>query len=133
MRFNLSPEWSLDVPANFQNRKENDHLIFWKAGCTLLTTIFAYSGEKHRQTLLANLKAKAEAEKLEIISEVEGQVELFGYLTQEEVIPGHERLVLHAFTTEPFSCLQTSFYIDDPNDLHDCLLTWNSVKWDEVE
>ena len=98
MQIYLSNEWLLDVPDDFQRRKEGDNVIFWRVGCTLLTTIFAYSGEKHRQTLLANLKAKAEAEKLETISEDKGDVTLFGYLKPEEAMPGHNRLALHATT-----------------------------------
>lgn len=131
MRINLSNEWSLDIASDFQNRIEDDHIVFWKEGSTLLVTIFAYSGERHRETLLANLKAKAEAEKLETIYEDEGQIVRFGYLKLEEIMPGHERLALHAFTTAPHTCLQTSFYIDNPEDLHDCLLMWNSAQWVE--
>jgi len=72
MRINLSKEWSLEIPDDIQHRKEGEHVVFWKPGLTLLTTIFAYSGEKHRQVLLANLKGRVEAEKLESIVENEG-------------------------------------------------------------
>ncbi len=127
----LSQEWSLDIPEGYQHRKEGDHVIYWRAGITLLITIFAYSGEKHRQTLLANLQAKAEAEKLEMIAEDEGDIRRFGYLKPEEVIPGRTRLALHAFTTAPYGCLQTSFYIDNADDLRECLEIWKSVEWTE--
>lgn len=131
MQIYLSNEWLLDVPDDFQHRKEGDNVIFWRVGCTLLTTIFAYSGEKHRQAVLANLKAKAEAEKLETIREDKGDISLFGYLKLEEVMPGHNRLALHAFTTAPYTCLQTSFYLDDPQELRECLLIWNSVEFED--
>lgn len=127
----LSQEWSLDIPEGYQHRKEGDHVIYWRVGITLLITIFAYSGEKHRQTLLANLQAKAEAEKLEMIAEDEGDIRRFGYLKPEEVIPGRTRLALHAFTTAPYGCLQTSFYIDNADDLRECLELWKSVEWNE--
>ncbi len=127
----LSQEWSLDIPEGYQHRKEGDHVIYWRVGITLLITIFAYSGEKHRQTLLANLQAKAEAEKLEMIAEDEGDIRRFGYLKPEEVIPGRTRLALHAFTTAPYGCLQTSFYIDNADDLRECLEIWKSVEWTE--
>ena len=127
----LSQEWSLDIPEGYQHRKEGDHVIYWRVGITLLITIFAYSGEKHRQTLLANLQAKAEAEKLEMIAEDEGDIRRFGYLKPEEVIPGRTWLALHAFTTAPYGCLQTSFYIDNADDLRECLEIWKSVEWTE--
>ena len=128
----LSQEWSLDIPEGYQNRKEGDHVIYWRVGITLLITIFAYSGEKHRQTLLANLQAKAEAEKLEMIAEDEGDIRRFGYLKPEEVIPGRTRLALHAFTTAPYGWLQTSFYIDNADDLREGLEVWKSVEWTDL-
>ena len=133
MRISLSQEWSLEVPEDLQHRKEGDHLVFWKPGITLLTTIFAYSGEKHRQVLLANLKGRVEAEKLESIVEIDGQIQRYAYFKQEEIIPGHIRLALHAFTTAPYGCLQTSFYLDNAEDLHECLVLWKSVEWTETE
>jgi hypothetical protein len=129
MRINLSKEWSLEIPDDIQHRKEGEHVVFWKPGLTLLTTIFAYSGEKHRQVLLANLKGRVEAEKLESIVENEGDIQRFAYLKQEEIMPDHVRLALHAFTTAPFACLQTSFYLDTAEDLHECLVIWKSVEW----
>lgn len=129
MRISLSQEWTLEIPEDVQHRKEGDHVVFWKPGCTLLTTIFAYSGEKNRQVLLANLKARVEAEQLESIVENEGEIQRYAYLKNEEFMPGHVRLALHAFTTAPFGCLQTSFYLDNSEDLHECLLMWKSVEW----
>ncbi len=129
MRVNLSQEWSLEVPDDMQLRKEDDHVVFWKPGCTLLTTIFAYSGEKHRQVLLANLKGRAEAEKLESIVDNDGEIQRYAYLKQEEIMPGTVRLALHAFTTATYGCLQTSFYFDNTDDLNECLVMWKSVEW----
>lgn len=129
MRISLSQEWTLEIPEDVQHRKEGDYVVFWKPGCTLLTTIFAYSGEKNRQVLLANLKARVEAEQLESIVENEGEIQRYAYLKNEEIMPGHVRLALHAFTTAPFGCLQTSFYLDNSEDLHECLLMWKSVEW----
>jgi hypothetical protein len=129
MRLSLSQEWSLEVPEDLQHRKEGDHVVFWKPGCTLLTTIFAYSGEKHRETLLANLRARVEAEQLESIVDNEGEIQRFAYLKNEEIMPGRVRLALHAFTTAPFGCLQTSFYLDNLEYLQECLVIWKSVEW----
>ena len=129
MQRTLSQEWSIDIPDGFEERKEGEHLIFWKSGCTLLTTIFAYSGEKHRQLLLANLKGRVEAEKLESIVEIDGEIERYAYLKEEAIMPGHVRLAIHAFTTAPYGVLQTSFYIDNPDDLRECLVIWKSVQY----
>lgn len=133
MRYQLSTDWSIEVPEDYQRRKEDDHLIFWRKGATILTTIFAYSGEKNRQILLANLKARAEAEKLEVITDLDGDIERFGYFKIEDIHPGHKRLALHAFTTAPYGCLQTSFYLDDPDELKEHLQIWQTVTYQPEE
>ena len=118
------------MPEDYQRRKEDDHLIFWRKGATILITVFAYSGEKNRQILLANLKARAEAEKLEVITDLDGDLERFGYFKTEDIQPGHMRLALHAFTTAPFGCLQTSFYLDDPAELKEHLQIWQTAAYE---
>ena len=128
MRYTLSPEWDIEIPDSYQHRVEGEHVVFWSSGITLLCTLFAYSGERGRETLLANLRARAEAKDLKTIEEVEGDLVRFAYLQAEETQPGHVRLALHAFTTAPFGCLQSSFYMDDPSTIKDHLNTWASVR-----
>ena len=129
MRYKLSPEWDITLPDYFQHRTEGEHAIFWTQGVTLLCTVFSYSGEKGRETLLANLRARADNHKLQTIEDIQGDIIRFGYLQTEELSPGHHRLALHAFTTAPFGCLQTSFYMDDPASLQDQLIIWNSTHY----
>ena len=118
------------MPEDYQWRKEDDHVIFWRKGATILTTIFAYGGDKNRHILLANLKARAEAEQLEVITDLDGDIERFGYFKTEDIQPGHMRLALHAFTTAPFGCLQTSFYLDDPDELRENLQIWQTAAYE---
>ena len=129
MRIQVSEEWSLDLPEDLQERKEGDHLVFWKSGCTIIITAFACSGEKHRQVLLANLKARVEAENLESFADLDGQIERYAYMKKEAIMPGYTRLALHAFTTAAYGVLQTSFYLDNSDELRDCFLIWKSVEW----
>ncbi len=129
MRYTLSPEWEIMVPDHFQHRVEGEHAVFWTRGVTLLCTVFSYSGEKGRQTLLANLRARAEIRELQMIEDIQGEIVRFAYMQTEELRPGHHRLALHAFTTAPYGCLQTSFYMDDPATLQDQLKIWNSSRY----
>ena len=129
MRYTLSPEWDIMVPDHFQHRVEGEHAVFWTRGVTLLCTVFSYSGEKGRQTLLANLRARAEIRELQTIEDIQGEIVRFAYMQTEELRPGHHRLALHAFTTAPYGCLQTSFYMDDPATLQDQLKIWNSIRY----
>ncbi|MFZ3152098.1 MAG: hypothetical protein WA116_10525 [Anaerolineaceae bacterium] len=133
MEYKLTPEWKVTLPDGFQNRKEGEHLTLWTTGCTVITTVFAYSGEQQRNTLLANLRAKAQSNDLELIEDQEGVLYRLGFLQTEVIQPGHTRLVLHAFTTAPYGCLQTSFYLDSTDDLNMVLKAWQSVSYTPID
>lgn len=132
MECKLASEWKVTLSDGFQRRKEGKHLIFWTTGCTIITTVFAYSGEQQRNTLLANLRAKAESNNLALIEDQEGILYRLGFLQTEVIQPGHARLALHAFTAAPYGCLQTSFYLDSTDDLDMVLKAWQSVSYTPI-
>ena len=133
MEIQITPNWTISLEDGFSHRLEDEHLVLWKRGITLLTAVYRYTGEKERLALVANLRAKAEAINAETIDEHEGELYRFGYLQPEQVQPGHTRLALHAFSTTTLGCLQTSFYLDDPNELQKALLAWKSATWHDDE
>jgi len=131
MEYQLTENWQISLPDGFQRRKEGAHGIFWTPGLTMITTVFHYEGESERQALLENLRDKAQSEGHKTIEDAEDDefLQRFGYLQMEEIQPGHTRLVLHAFTLAPQSCLQTSFYVDRPEDFDTALKTWKSAVY----
>ncbi len=131
MEYQLTENWKISLPDGFQRRKEGAHGIFWTPGLTMITTVFHYEGESERQALLENLRDKALSEGHKTIEDAEDDefLQRFGYLQMEEIQPGHTRLVLHAFTLAPQSCLQTSFYVDRPEDFDTALKTWKSAAY----
>ena len=133
MRQQLTPQWSIDLPDGFQRRREDAHLVYWTAGITVAIAVFSYSGPKEQAALLANLRAKARAEELEVIEEQEGAVIRFGTLQLEAITPEHTRLALHAFSTAENGCAQTSFYLDNAADLPQALRIWQSVSFTPID
>ena len=129
----ITHQWQLRLDSEYKHRTEGNHLILWTAGISILTMVYSYSGEKGRRLLLANLSAKAQSKKQEIIQEVSGNLVRFGYLQPEEVRPGWTRLALHAFTMAEFSCLQTSIYLDRVEDLEKALIIWRDLQYLEPE
>ena len=101
----------------------------------MITTAFHYEGESERQALLENLRDRALGEGHKTIEDADDDefLQRFGYLQMEEIEPGHTRLVLHAFTLAPQSCLQTSFYVDRPEDFDTALKAWKSATYTPSE
>jgi hypothetical protein len=135
MEHQLTTRWKIDLPDGFQHRKEGAHGVFWTSGLTMITTVFNYESDKERQVLLENLRDKALTEGYKTIEDADEDefLQRFGYLQTDEIQPGHTRLVLHAFTLAPQSCLQTSFYADRPEDFDAGLRAWKSAAYIPVD
>lgn len=126
--FQINPEWQLSLPTDFKHRREDAHIIFWKTGITIICTVFSYSGEAGRATMLANLKARAEAEGRNVVQSDEGELRKLGYVQIEELNEDQMRLVLYSFTAAPYTCLQIAFYMDSEDSFEDMLELWKAVK-----
>ena len=135
MEYQLTKQWKISLPDGFRRRKEDAHGVFWTPGLTMITTAFHYEGESERQALLENLRDKALSEGHKTIEDADDDeyLQRFGYLQMEEIEPGHTRLVVHAFTLAPQSCLQTSFYVDRPEDFDTALKAWKSATYTPSE
>ncbi|HAE85211.1 MAG TPA: hypothetical protein DCG78_01710 [Anaerolineaceae bacterium] len=135
MEYQLTTRWKIDLPDGFQHRKEGAHGVFWTSGLTMITTVFNYESDKERQVLLENLRDKALTEGYKTIEDADEDefLQRFGYLQTDEIQLGHTRLVLHAFTLAPQSCLQTSFYADRPEDFDAGLRAWKSAAYLPVD
>ncbi|HOE34432.1 MAG: hypothetical protein GX415_03145 [Chloroflexi bacterium] len=129
----LTPQWTIELPEGFQHRKEESYIIFWTAGITIAVAVFSYSGPPERAALLANLRARAQAEKLKMIEEQEGTLIRFGSMQLEAISPKHTRLALHAFSMAEYGCAQTSFYLDNAADFQQALRIWQKVLYTPAE
>ena len=127
MRYRITAQWELPLEDGFEHRVEDNHLVFWKTGATVVTTVFSYSGFAQQQGLLANLRGKADAAGLESFEETDGALYRFGYLQPEKIAADHVRLALHSFTLAEHSCLQASYYLDRASDLNKALQSWKEV------
>jgi hypothetical protein len=135
MEYQLTKQWKINLPDGFQRRKEDAHGVFWTPGLTMITTVFHYEGESERQALLENLRDKALSEGHKTVDDPDDDdfLQRFGYMQLEEIQPGHTRLVLHAFTLAPQSCLQTSLYVDRPEDFDTALKVWKSAVYTPID
>ena len=129
MHYQINPEWGIDLDDDFKHHSEGNHLVFWRQGWTIITTVYSYTNEKNRQVLIANLRAKAQANLLDVIEEPGYEIYRLGYLQPEIIKPGHTRLALHAFTAGLHSCLQTSLYLDRPSELEKAMQVWQCVTY----
>jgi len=127
MNYQITPEWCLGLDETYNRRVENNKLVLWISGRTIVAVVFRYSDTVKREDLIARLKSKAAKGNLEIFDSQQGELLRFAYLQPEEVAPGHTRLALYGFTASEATCVQTAFYLDDPADLDWAKKVWESL------
>ncbi|MCJ7696163.1 MAG: hypothetical protein MUO40_12180 [Anaerolineaceae bacterium] len=123
----ITPEWFLTLDEDFQRRMENDQLVLWTTGKTIITVAFRLPKTLSPEDLLLSLKSKFSEDILETFESQEEDLLRYAALKTEESAAGLVRLVLHGFTISQTSCLQSAFYFDLPADL-----AWAKTAWQTI-
>lgn len=125
----ITPEWFLTLDQSFQRRVENDQLVLWTTGKTIITVAFRLPETLTPEVLLETIKSKFSEGIFEAIESQDEGLLRFAALQTEDSAAGKVRLVLHGFTISPASCLQSAFYFDLPADLDWAKTAWQSIVY----
>ena len=127
MAFQITPEWLIDLPDDFERRVEENELVFWKTGITIIIAAFRLPDGTDKLELLNQVQSKIPENALEKLVSTKGEIVGLGY-TQIQKIKGEiDRLSLITFTASNSSFLQVAFYLDDPNDLQWAKSVWEGI------
>lgn len=127
MAFQITTEWLINLPEDFESRVEKDKLIFWKTGITVVAVAFRLPDSIDKIALLNQIQEKFPDDTLETLVSTKGEIVGLGFTRIHEVINEKNRLSLYTFTASDVSCLQIAFYLDDPDDLD-----WAKSVWEHV-
>jgi hypothetical protein len=127
MAFRITSEWLIDLPDDFEKRVEEDKLVFWKTGVTIIIAAFRIPPDTGKLELLNQIQSKIPENALEKLVSTKGEIVGLGYTQLQKVKNENDRLSLITFTASDSSCLQVAFYLDDPNDLDWAKKVWGGV------
>ena len=133
MAFRITNEWIMDVPEDFERRVEDGKLIFWKTGITIITVAFSLPEDTGKLELLNQIQEKRPEDVLETFVSTKGEIVGLGYTRVQRREGEKNRLALYSFTASETSCLQTAFYLDDPQDLEWAKSVWQSTVYHPEE
>jgi len=126
MTFQITKEWIIDIPEDFEHRVEDEKLVFWKTGTTVIAVPFSVPKDTGKIELLNQIREKFPDNILEIFVSTKGEIVGLGY-SQIIQYGEHERLALVTFTASDTSCLQVCYYLDIPEDL-----AWAKSVWEAL-
>lgn len=127
MAFQITKEWLINLPEDFESRVEEEKLIFWKAGVTVIAVVFRVPEQTGKIELLNQIQEKLPDDALETLVSTKGEIVGLGYTQIHKVLNEKNRLSLYTFTASDTSCLQVAFYLDNPEDL-----PWAKSVWERV-
>ena len=127
MAIQITDEWIIDLSEDFQRRVEDQELIFWKTGVTVVATSYRIPEESGKFELLNKIQQKIPQDALETLVSTQGKIAGLGYTRIQKLENGIKRLGLVTFTVSETSCLQVGFYLDKPEDL-----TWAKSVWESI-
>lgn len=127
MPFRITKEWIINLPDDFARRIEDEKLVFWKTGVTVIVAAFVLPQNIGKLELLNQIQNKIPENALEKLVSTKGEIVGLGYTQIQAREDEKDRLALITFTASDTSCLQTAFYLDDPDDL-----TWAKSVWETI-
>ena len=133
MAIRITNEWIMDLPEDFERRVEDGKLIFWKTGITIITVAFSLPENTGKLELLNQIQDKRPEDVLETFVSTKGEIVGLGYTQIQRREGEKNRLSLYTFTASDTSCLQTAFYLDDPQDLEWAKSVWQSTIYHPEE
>ena len=133
MAIQITDEWIIDLSEDFQRRVEDNGLIFWKTGITVVATTYRLPEEAARFDLLNKIQPKIPDDALETLVSTQGKIAGLGYTRIQNLESGTKRLALYTFTVSDTSCLQVAFYLDNPEDLPWAKSVWENIIYQPKE
>lgn len=127
MALQITKEWFIDITDDFERRTENQKLIFWKTGITIVIAAFRLPENTGKLELLNKIQDKIPTDALEKLVSTKGEVVGLGFTQIQETSDEKDRLALYTFTASDTSCLQAAFYLDKPEDLDWAKSTWKNI------
>lgn len=129
MAFRITNEWIIDLPGDFSTRVEDEKLIFWKVGITVIAAAFRLPADTGKLELLNQIQEKIPENALEKLVSTKGEIVGLGYTQVQKRDGEKNRLALYTFTASDSSCLQCAYYLDDPDDLVWAKSVWESIVY----
>jgi len=127
MAIQITDEWIIDLPEDYQRRVEDEKLIFWKTGITVIVVAYRLPESTGKLELLNKIQQRIPEDSLETLVSTKGKIAGLGYTLIQNLENDIKRLALYTFTASDASCLQVAFYLDTPDDL-----PWAKSVWERI-
>ncbi|WP_444896945.1 hypothetical protein ACJJI5_10515 [Microbulbifer sp. EKSA008] len=125
--YQMTREWSLMLPDQFNRRVEDDDLIIWRPGFTIYVAVWGNDHNVSAQDLFEELKADISPSSYDLTSESNNDVLYFSYRLAEE--SNDERVAaFYCYAVNDNGYVQMAVYFDTEKDAESAKEIWRSLR-----
>ena len=124
--YQMTKEWSVDLPSKFNRRFEERDLVIWKPGFTIWTTVWNNDKSESPDERLAWIKDDSSPNAFDAVTEASNGLLRYSYRLKEN--SDDDRLpAFYCYAIGKAGHVQIAIYFDSPPDLSAAQAIWRSL------
>jgi hypothetical protein len=131
-RYQMTEDWALTLPLQFQRRFEDQDLVLWRPGFTMWINIWGASGETP-QARCTRVRETADPNAFDAKVVDHRETLWLSYRLNEPDEERGTRFALYGFAFGVSGDVNIAFYFDDESDLEIARTIWLSVNETETQ
>jgi hypothetical protein len=126
-RYQMTKEWTVDLPSKFNRRFEESDLVIWRPGFTIWTTVWNNDKSESPEERMAWIKEDSSPDAFDPVVETSNGILFYSYRLKED--SDDDRLpAFYCYAIGHFSHVQMAIYFDSPADLSIAQSIWRSLS-----
>ena len=126
-RYQMTGEWSVDLPSKFNRRFEEGSLVFWRPGFTIWTNIYGSDNSLGAEERLQGIRDDSSPNSFDELTEFDSNIARYSYRLSEDGSDG--RLpAFYCFAVADSGYVMMAIYFDRVDDIDDALKIWRSIS-----
>lgn len=126
-RYQMTREWSVQLPGQFNRRFEEGELVIWKPGFTIWTAVWGNDNDESVEERIKWLKEDMSSDAFDVQYNHDRTLRRMCYRLTENR-DGQTIHALYAFAVGDSGHVQMGIYLDDEMDLEDAKSIWLSLE-----
>lgn len=129
--FPLTAQWSVELPAPFNKRLEEEHLVLFRPGLRIFVGVWNNDDAQSQEARLAHVRDAASSDRYDEKTSTDGDVWLYGYRLKE-ADSDSPCDALYAFGLGTQGHVDLACFVDDESKLALAEQVWHSLDEHEA-
>jgi hypothetical protein len=126
-RYQMTKEWSVELPKRFSRRFEEGSLVLWRPRFTMWITVWGNDGNESRQERLSSIKSEVSPQAFDVIEEEKEGILWLAYRLDESA-EDKRSPAFYSFAVGASGHVQLAIYFDDEHLVEMAGKIWRGLR-----